>query len=109
MVTGERRSNLKDSDDQKVIPGSSGRLPKEDTKGIVPDLGEEATPDHTEMIVDLEAEAEASPLHRRMETPTLELEPEIEKSRQKDQRATWSRKWKVWRRKLVVLRKVLEA
>ena len=80
-ITGERRSNLKDSDDQRAIPDSSGRLPEEDTKGIIPDLVEGATPAHIEMVVDLEAEAEASPLHRKTEAPILALAPKIEKNR----------------------------
>ena len=108
-ITGERRSDLKDSDDRKAIPNSSGQLPKVDTTGIIPNLEEEVTPDHTEIAVDLEAEAEASPLHKRIEAPTLALAPEIEKSRQKDQRVIWSRKLKVSRKKLEVLRRVLGA
>ena len=108
-MAGEIKSDLKDSDDRKAILNSSGQLPKVETKGIIPDLVEEVTPDHIEMVVDLEAEAEASPLHKRIEAPTLALAPEIEKSRQKDQRVIWSRKLKVSRKKLEVSRRVLGA
>ena len=52
-MTGETRSNLKDSEDQRAIQNSSGRLPKEDTKGTAPDLAEEATLDHIEITADL--------------------------------------------------------
>ena len=80
-MTGETRSNLKDSDDQRAIQNSSGRLPKEDTKGTIPDLAEEVTPDHIEITVDLEAEAEASALHKKIEVHILALAPEIERNR----------------------------
>ena len=55
MMIGERRSDLKDSDDRKVIQNSSGLLPKVDTKGTIPNLVEEVVPDHIEMVVDSEA------------------------------------------------------
>ena len=109
MMAGERSSDQKASDDRRAILNSSGLLTKVDTKGIIPDLVEEVTPDHIEMAVDSEAEAEASPLHRKIEAPTLALAPVIEKSQQKDQRVIWSRKLKVSRKKLEVLRRVLEA
>ena len=63
-MAGERRSILKDSDDRKAIPNSSGQLPEIDTTGIIPNLVAGVTPDHIEIVVDLEAEAEASPLHK---------------------------------------------
>ena len=90
-MAGERRSDLKDSDDRKAILNSSGQLPKVDTKGIIPDLGEEVAPDHTEIAVDSEADRiiEEFPLHRTIEAPTPELAPGIEKSRQKNQRVNW--------------------
>ena len=81
-MAGERRSDLKDSDDQKVIRNSSGLLPKVDTKGTIPDLVEGVAPGHTEIAVDSEAD-------RRIEAPALELAPVIEKSRQKNQRVIW--------------------
>ena len=109
MMAGERSSDPKASDDRRAIQNSSGRLPKVDTEEIIPNLVEEVTPDHIEMVVDLEEEAEASPLHKRIEAPTLALAPEIEKSRQKDQSVIWSRKLKVSRKKLEVLRRVLGA
>ena len=80
-MAGERRSDLKDSDDRKAIPNSSGQLPKVDTTGIIPNLEEEVTPDHTEIAVDLEAEAEASPLHRKIKAPRLALAPTVERNR----------------------------
>ena len=88
MIIGERRSNPKDSDDRRVTQNSSGQPPKVDTKGIIPNLVEEAVPDHTvvpdhtEMGADLEANQE-------IEALALALAPEIEKSRQRDQRVIW--------------------
>ena len=106
--TGERRLNLKDSDDRKAIPNTSGQLPKGDITGTTPNLGEGATPDHIEIIVDLEAEAEASPLHKRIEAPTLALAPEIEKNQQKDQNLIYLRRLKPWRKKLEQLKQVIK-
>ena len=82
MMIGERSSDLKASDDRKAIPNSSGQLPKVDTKGIIPDLVEEVTPDHTEIAVESEA-------NRGIEEPAPELALVIEKSRQKNQKVIW--------------------
>ena len=87
-MAGERSSDPKASDDRRAIANSSGQPPKVDTKGIIPNLVEEAVPDHTvvtdhiEMGADLEANQE-------IEARALALAPGIEKSRQRDQRVIW--------------------
>ena len=55
MTIGERRSDLKVTDDRKVIQNSSGLLPKIIGKETIPSSAEEVVPDHTEIIVDSEA------------------------------------------------------
>ena len=94
MTIGEIKSNLKDSDDQRATRNSSGQPQKVNTKGTIPNLVEEAVPDHIivpdnmvvpdhiEMGADLEANQE-------IEAGALALAPEIEKSRQRDQRVIW--------------------
>ena len=87
-MAGERSSDPKASDDRRAIPNSSGQPQKVDTKGIIPNLVEEAVPDHIvvpdhiEMGADLEANQE-------IEAGALALAPGIEKNRQRDQRVIW--------------------
>merc|ERR1712105_169755 len=99
-IIGETKSNLKDSEDRRATRNSSGQPQKVDTKGIIPDLVEEAIPDlitvpdnmvtldHIEMRAELGA-------NLKIEAGAQAMAPGIEKNRQRDQRAIWKRKSKV--------------
>ena len=95
MMIGERRSDLKDSDDRKAIQNSSGLLPKIIEKETIPSSVEEVVPDHIEIAVDSEA-------NRKIEALALALALVIEKSRQRDKRVICLRKLKIWRKKLAL-------
>ena len=97
MMTGERRSDLKVTDDRKVIQNSSGLLPKIIGKETIPSSAEEVVPDHIEIVVDSEA-------NRKIEKNRHSL---AEKSRQRDQRVICSRKLRLWRKKLELLRQAI--
>ena len=90
-IIGETKSNLKDSEDRRATRSSSGQPQEVDTKGIIPDLVEEAIPDQTivpaNMVVRDHIEMRAGlGANQGIEAGALAMAPGIEKSRQRDQR-----------------------
>ena len=86
MTIGERRSDLRVTDDRKVIQNSSGLHPKITGKEITLSSAEEVVQDHIEIIVD------------------SEVNQKIEKNLQRDQRVICLRRLRLWRKKLELSR-----